>query len=72
MTLAHWYVKHTRQYGIGYFRILGIGLHWTDTRRHDLLWSERERIYVQWRIGPWLLTPLPPGNRGIRRRKATP
>jgi hypothetical protein len=61
-------LRHDHEPGIGYVRLLGYGLHWKDTRRHPLLWSERERIYRQLRFGPWLLTPLKPGARGVRRR----
>lgn len=52
--------------GIGYFRIFGYGLHWKDTRRQRLLWSERNRCWVQWQIGPWLVSPLKRGER-VRR-----
>ena len=27
--------------GIGWFRIFGIGLHWKDINRHELLFSQR-------------------------------
>ena len=27
--------------GFGWFRLFGYGLHWKDTKRHDLLFSER-------------------------------
>ncbi len=30
-----------RRDGIGWFRIFGYGIHWKDTRRHRLLFSER-------------------------------
>lgn len=52
---------------IGFVRVFGYGLHWKDVRRHRPLWSERERIYVQWRVGRWVLTPLNRGERGFRR-----
>lgn len=53
---------------IGYFRVFGYGLHWKDARAKSLLWSEREGMYVQFRVGPWLITPLKRGARGWYRR----
>lgn len=53
--------------GIGFVRAFGWGLHVKDTRRHRLLWSDRERVFRQLRVGPWLLTPLKRGERGFRR-----
>lgn len=39
--------------GIGWFRILGRGLHWKDTRRHPLLFSERHGFRKRRQFGPW-------------------
>lgn len=52
---------------IGFVRILGFGIAWKDSRRYRPLWSERQRIFRQVRIGRWVLTPLPRGCRGFRR-----
>lgn len=54
---------------IGFFRIFGYGLHWKDSRRHRLLWSERQGVYVHWHFGPWVITPLKRGARGFRRSR---
>lgn len=52
---------------IGFVRIFGWGVAWKDSRVHRPLWSERERIYHQAHIGPWVITPLPRNDRGFRR-----
>lgn len=52
---------------IGHVRLFGYGVGWKDTRVHRPLWSDRERVYRQFRVGPWLVTPLPRGERGIKR-----
>lgn len=52
---------------IGHVRVFGYGVAWKDSRLYRPLWSERERIYVQFHVGPWVITPLPRGDRGIRR-----
>ncbi len=57
----------TRDKGIWFFRIFGYGLHWKDTRLHRKLFSERERLYWQLEIGPWLFTPLKRNARGFKR-----
>lgn len=54
----------------GFVRLFGWGVHWKDTREHRELFSDRERIYRQLRIGPWLITPLKRGARGFRRRSS--
>ena len=44
--------------GLGWFRIFGVGLKWKDTTRHELLFSERQRITGRFRIGRWLIGGL--------------
>lgn len=43
--------------GMGWFRVFGYGLHWKDTRRHPMLFSERVLGYG-WRRGPWIIKIL--------------
>lgn len=51
--------------GYFYFRVFGYGLHIKDERKQPRrLWSERNGIWVQWKIGRWLVTPLKRGQRG--------
>lgn len=44
--------------GRGWFRILGIGLHWKDTTRHAPLFSERMGITGRCRIRRWMIGGL--------------
>lgn len=36
---------------LGWFRILGVGLHWKDTRKHGLTFSQRIGKEPMWRVG---------------------
>jgi hypothetical protein len=40
--------------GIGWFRIFGNGLHWKDTTKHKMLFSERNNLRKQYRIKKYL------------------
>lgn len=44
----------------GWFRIFGYGLHWKNTRRHPLLFSERNGYRKHRMIGPWSISALSP------------
>lgn len=44
--------------GIGWFRLFGRGLAWKDTRRHRLLFSERNGYVRHLMVGPWSITWL--------------
>jgi hypothetical protein len=52
--LAFSYYNHA-----GWFRFFGFGLHWKDSTKHDLSFSERNgyRRYVK--IGKWIVGYLP-------------
>lgn len=39
--------------GIGWFRFFGRGLHWKDTTRYNLLFSERQGYRKSITIGKW-------------------
>lgn len=52
----------------GWFRVFGYGFAWKDTRKHRLLFSERNGYARCWRLGPWLvtwLTPMRPSGRNV-------
>ena len=44
--------------GLGWFRIFGIGLHWKDTTRHMMYYSERNGLFRSLRIGKWRIKIL--------------
>jgi hypothetical protein len=44
--------------GLGWFRIFGFGVSWKDTRRHELLFSERTGHTRPLRIGAWRIGAL--------------
>lgn len=48
--------------GLGWFRIFGIGLHWKDTSRHTLSFSERNGYKKMIKIGTWRIGFLPKHN----------
>jgi hypothetical protein len=39
--------------GFGWFRLFGVGLSWKDSKRHGLLFSERNSYRRRLRIGSW-------------------
>jgi hypothetical protein len=39
--------------GFGWFRVFGVGLTWKDSKRHELLFSERNGFTRRLRIGAW-------------------
>lgn len=39
--------------GLGWLRVLGLGVAWKDTRRHGLVFSERAGLRKRLRIGAW-------------------
>lgn len=41
--------------GDGFIRIFGWGISWTDTRRHRLWFSQRNRLMPSFYIGPWYI-----------------
>lgn len=45
--------------GLAWFRLFGVGLHVKDTRRHPLLFSEREGRARRLPLGPWSVRALP-------------
>jgi hypothetical protein len=47
--------------GLGWFRLFGIGLHWKDTSRHMMLFSERNGYKKAIKIGSWQIAFLPFG-----------
>lgn len=49
-----------RQSGQGWFRVLGFGLAWKDTRLHPLLFSERNGYRKGLRLGAWMFHLLTP------------
>jgi hypothetical protein len=44
--------------GIGWFRLFGVGLHWKDTTRHPLLFSERQGLTKALKIRAWRIAVL--------------
>lgn len=44
----------TAEPGIGWFRLFGKGLAWKDTRRHHLLFSERNGYVKYVMVGRWV------------------
>lgn len=44
--------------GLGWFRILGVGLHWKDVTRHPLLFSQRNGYKKAITIGNWRIEYL--------------
>ena len=44
--------------GIGWMRILGKGIHWKDTTKHRLYFSERNGYRKALNIGKWRLSLL--------------
>jgi len=48
----------TMEPGIGWFRLFGRGIGWKDTRRHRLLFSERNGLTPHVMIGPWSIAWL--------------
>jgi hypothetical protein len=46
--------------GYFWFRILGYGLHFKDTRRHALLFSERNNIGRSLSVFGWRISGLKP------------
>jgi hypothetical protein len=53
-------IEGTAEPGIGWFRVFGYGLHWKDTRRHHVFFSERNGYMRVLRLGPWSLKWLVP------------
>lgn len=47
--------------GLGYFRLFGFGLGWKDTRRHPLLFSERNGHTPHAMVGAWSIAPIRQG-----------
>lgn len=45
--------------GIGWMRLFGKGIHWKDTTRHRLYFSERNGYRKSLNIGNWRLSYLP-------------
>lgn len=44
--------------GVGWMRILGKGIHWKDTTKHRLYFSERNGYRKALNIGKWRLSLL--------------
>lgn len=44
--------------GLGWFRIFSVGLHWKDTSRHRMYFSERNGYRKSLKIGSWRFTFL--------------
>lgn len=44
--------------GLGFFRVFGIGLHWKDTTKHKLYFSERNNITKTLKIGTFRISFL--------------
>jgi len=44
--------------GIGWMRILGKGIHWKDTTKHRLYFSERSGFKKALNVGKWRLSLL--------------
>ena len=54
---------HTGYYfekGLFWFRIFGYGLHIKDTKRHQLMFSERNGLTKYWKVGVWIVRVLKP------------
>jgi hypothetical protein len=47
------------QKGQWWFRVLGVGLSWKDTRIHPLVFSERNGFRKGLRVGLWIFHFLP-------------
>jgi len=45
--------------GIGWFRLIGVGLHWKDTSKLWLRYSERNERRKAIKIGAWRISFLP-------------
>jgi hypothetical protein len=45
--------------GLGWFRLFGVGLHWKDTSRHRMYFSERNGYKKALKIGSWRISFLP-------------
>ena len=48
--------------GYGWFRLFGYGLHWTDTTRHSLLFSQRIGRSKSLQLGKWNIRILKPNK----------
>jgi len=46
----------THQPGLGYLMLLGVILHWKDTSRHRLYFSERMGIKKAWTVRGWRIS----------------
>ena len=44
--------------GLGWFRLFGVGLHWKDTSRHMMCFSERNGYKKALNIGSWRIRLL--------------
>jgi hypothetical protein len=44
--------------GLGYIRLFGVGLHWKDTSRHRMYFSERNGYKKALKIGSWRISFL--------------
>ncbi len=53
--------------GLGFFRVFGWGAHWKSLRHHRESPSDRNRTFVQLRVGRWIIAPLKRGDYGFRR-----
>lgn len=51
--------SHTSD-GRGWFRIMGYGLSWKNTKKHDLIFSERYGYRKGFRIGKYIIHFLKP------------
>lgn len=49
--------------GLGWFRLFGIGLHWKDTARHRMYFSERNGNKKALKIGSWRISFLSRNSR---------
>ena len=45
--------------GLGWFRLFGLGLHWKDTSRHRIYFSERNGYKKALKISSWWISFLP-------------
>lgn len=45
--------------GLGWMRLFGKGIHWKDTTKHRLYFSERNGYRKALKIGKWRLSLLP-------------
>lgn len=45
--------------GLGWFRICGVGLHWKDTSRYRMYFSETNGCKKALKIGSWRVSFLP-------------